>query len=179
MCILAFKEKLGQLISQFYHPPYPNNYTWHSCWNLSGSRGAFRKEVPCFCCSSEICLQDFKSLMWVSSWTWRGREFGLVSKFKRGYTLNTRRIVSSANITKTEKRSHIEQRQHKRSLICLYVSGCKHLQIYKTAITFFQTFLEDISPFYWAPNTPVLDFWWLLPRFQSQGESLICMLCCL
>ena len=38
----------------------------------------------------------------------------------------------------------------------------------------FFSFLEDMSLFCEATDTPVLDFWWCLPEFQSQCGSL-CM----
>ena len=37
--------------------------------------------------------------------------------------------------------------------------------------------LENIIPFCGATGISVLDFWWWLPWFQSQGGSLTCMLC--
>ena len=43
----------------------------------------------------------------------------------------------------------------------------------------FFSFLEDMSPFRGATDTPVLDFCDIYPRFQSQGGgSLACFLTC-
>ena len=33
-----------------------------------------------------------------------------------------------------------------------------NLNVY-SFVTFLKKLLEDISPFYWATDTPVLDFW--------------------
>ena len=41
---------------------------------------------------------------------------------------------------------------------------------------FFKNFLEHINFFCGATDTPVLDFWWHLPWFQSQGGSIACAL---
>ena len=39
-------------------------------------------------------------------------------------------------------------------------------------------FLEDLSPFNRATDTPVLDFWWCLALgFKAREDSLTCMLC--
>ena len=44
----------------------------------------------------------------------------------------------------------------------------------------FTKFLEDISPFRGATDTPILDFWWRLPRVSKPGwiPSLACFLVC-
>ena len=45
----------------------------------------------------------------------------------------------------------------------------KKFSMFSTISTFFIKFLEDISPFYGAPDIPVLDFWWLLPWVLKPG----------
>ena len=42
---------------------------------------------------------------------------------------------------------------------------------------FKKLFLEDTCPFCGVIDSPVLDFWWHLPWFQSQGGSLTSMFC--
>ena len=42
-----------------------------------------------------------------------------------------------------------------------------------SAVNFFKKFLEDISPFRGATDTPILDFWWRLP-----WVSHACFLAC-
>ena len=41
---------------------------------------------------------------------------------------------------------------------------------------FFSKFLEDISPFRGATDTPLLDFWWHLPWVSMPGWIPFCML---
>ena len=87
--------------------------------------------------------------------------------------ISTRRIVSYANVTKTEKRYRTEQKQHKRFLICLCMSDCKHFQICKTARTFFQTSWRTpagpLTPLFWTSGDVCPGFL----SIQTRVDSLI------
>ena len=95
--------------------------------------------------------------MWVSSLTWRWREFGLVLKFKRGYTIYFRR---------RPKKVLALNKNNTRQLwsVCVCLSGSKHFQICKTARTFFKHFWRT-SVFLWGH----WYFWWYLPWVSNQG----------
>ena len=50
------------------------------------------------------------------------------------------------------------------------------IEMGEVRLFFFKIFLEDISPFCGATDTPVLDFWWRFPWVSKPGGPLACML---
>ena len=82
--------------------------------------------------------------------------------------LMTRKDTESLNCTKLLQ-IIIDESEHTNCVcFCLF------------CFFFFFKFLEDISPFCGAADTPILDFWWCLPWVSKPGWilSLACFLTC-